>query len=245
MLTYKYAVQTNIGGRRENQDSYGSAMTPYGLALIVCDGMGGAAGGKQAAEMAVAVILRELKKTIQPVPRQAVILAIEEANKAIYQISTQYAYRQGMGTTTTVVLLGPTSVVIAHVGDSRVYHLRNGAILSRTFDHSAVFERVRQGQLNEEQARLSPDSNIILRALGVDVNVEIDVHEATYLSKDRFVLCTDGVSGALPEPELLALFNRKNRPIILVDEIIDHINHLGYAQGGRHDNLTVALLDIG
>ncbi|OIN58566.1 PP2C family protein-serine/threonine phosphatase [Arsenicibacter rosenii] len=245
MFSYQFAAQTNIGGRRENQDSYGSGMTPYGFVVTVCDGMGGAAGGKRAAETAVNLIIRDLKTSAHDTPALAIVAAVETANQAIFQISRLKTHLHGMGTTATVLLVNKEAVYIAHVGDSRIYHLRNQQILFRTFDHSAVFERVLMGQMTEEEARLSPESNIILRALGVDAEVDIDLHESTWRPGDRFVLCTDGVSGIMPEPELLARLTQPKIPARIADELTEHINHIGIAQGGRHDNLTVAVIDMG
>lgn len=245
MFSYQFAAQTNIGGRRENQDSYGSGMTPYGFVVTVCDGMGGAAGGKRAAETAVNLIIRHLKTSPHPTPRLAIIAAIEAANEAIFQISRLKTHLHGMGTTATVLLINKDLVYMAHVGDSRIYHLRNQQILFRTFDHSAVFERVLMGQMTEEEARLSPESNIILRALGVEAAVDIDLHESTWQSGDRFVLCTDGVSGIMPESELLAQLTQPKIPARLADDLTEYINHIGFAQGSRHDNLTVAVVDVG
>ncbi len=245
MFSYQFAAQTHIGGRRENQDSYGSGMTPYGFVVTVCDGMGGAAGGKRAAETAVNLILRELKAGQQPTPKHAIIAAIEAANEAIYQISRLKTHLHGMGTTVTVLLVNKDVVLMAHVGDSRIYHLRDKTVLYRTFDHSAVFERVLMGEMTEEEARLSPQSNIILRAVGVDSTIEIDMHTGTWKAGDRFVLCTDGVSGIMPELELLRQLYQPKIPARIADELTEHVNHIGFAQGGRHDNLTIAVVDMG
>nr|WP_293834408.1 protein phosphatase 2C domain-containing protein [uncultured Arsenicibacter sp.] len=245
MFSYQFAAQTHIGGRRENQDSYGSGMTPYGFVVTVCDGMGGAAGGKRAAETAVSLIIRDLRTSHHATPEPALIAAIEAANQAIFQISRLKTHLHGMGTTVTVLLVNKEAVYIAHVGDSRVYHLRNQQVLFRTFDHSAVFERVLMGQMTEEEARLSPESNIILRAVGVDASVDIDLHQSVWLPGDRFVLCTDGVSGIMPEPELLRQISQPKIPARIADELTEHVNHIGFAQGGRHDNLTIAVVDMG
>lgn len=245
MVNYQYAAQTNIGGRRENQDSHGHAITQHGLVVTVCDGMGGTAGGKLASETAVRAILHEMEHTDVADPVQALTGAIRRANAEIFAKSRQHNELYGMGTTATAMVLSTDKAVIAHVGDSRVYHLRAGEVVWRTFDHSKVFELVRRGVLTEEQARLSQDSNVILRALGISPDVEVDIRDnEPFLKGDLFMLCTDGVCGAVPEPELIGLLKTGKTVEQQAKAVIERINGLGFEQGGGHDNLTAALIEV-
>ena len=149
-----------------------------------------------------------------------------------------------MGSTATVLLLTERSAFVAHVGDSRVYQLRGGRKVFRTFDHSMVFDLVRQGVITEEQARLSAQSNIITRALGIQPDVQVDVAELPYEKGDRFVLCSDGIHGIMPEKELIhRLSNRKSVLGAVVDDIATYVDNLGHMSGGGHDNLTLAVVE--
>lgn len=243
MIKYKFSPKSAIGGRKENQDSEGSLLTKFGFLCVVCDGMGGAAGGKTASKMAVTIILNEVANSAIETPAQALVVAIKKANHEIYHRSRQQPDLKGMGTTATALLLNEEKATIAHVGDSRVYQLRDGEKVFRTFDHSKVFEMVRRGILTEEQARLSEESNIIQRALGIAVDVDVEINDnIPFLKNDLFMLCTDGVCGALPENELLQLLKKEKDINKLAEKVIHEIDTLGYRQGGEHDNLTVSLV---
>lgn len=239
-----YAV-SRIGGRNENQDSYGVAQTNVGWVFTVCDGMGGGPGGKTASSIAV----REIIASIDTAPRDEepsniLLKAINRANKVIYETAVQTPHLQGMGSTATVLLISEYSAIIAHVGDSRVYQLRGKRKCFRTFDHSMVFGLVSQGVITEEQARLSAQSNIITRALGIDESVDVDVVEVSYEKGDRFMLCTDGIHGAMPEQELIRMATSRQTALAAVtDNIATYVDDLGRLSGGGHDNLTLAIIE--
>ena len=243
MIKFNFSTQSAIGGRKENQDSEASLMTKYGFLSVVCDGMGGTAGGKIASMMAVDIILREVSISLENTPSQVLVRAIQKANQEIFRKSRQQPELRGMGTTVTAIILGIEKATVAHVGDSRVYLLRDGQIAFRTNDHSKVFELVKRGILNEEQARLSEESNIILRALGIAPEVDVEVNDdIPFLKNDLFMLCTDGICGALPEEVLMKMLKKGKDVKQLAIEISSQIDALGRNQGGGHDNLTLALI---
>jgi PPM family protein phosphatase len=203
MISYEIGSASLIGGRSENQDRWRIAETNCGLLAVVCDGMGGMNGGSIAAELAVSKIF-EFVLPAKENSQEVVKAAILKANSAIFREGSSNPDLFRMGTTVTALLINEHHALSFHVGDSRIYQIREGRILYRTFDHSKVFEYVRLGILTEEQARVSPESNIITRALGSSPFIEITVSEGlAYKSGDRFLLCTDGVWGALPEAELI------------------------------------------
>ena len=238
-------AESRIGGRRENQDSFGWADTPEGLLVTVCDGMGGGPGGKTASSIAVKeIIAGVMEADPQEQVSNVLIKAIRRANMAIIHKANEKPDLQGMGSTCTAVLISPRCATIAHVGDSRVYQLRGHAKIFRTFDHSMVFELVRQKVITEEQARLSAQSNVITRALGIKPDLEVDVAECAYEKGDRFMLCTDGIHGAVDEKTLLGYAtNRKIALGSVVDNIATEIDTMGRNRGGGHDNLTLAILE--
>ena len=238
-------AESRRGGRTENQDNYGYAVTEFGFLVTVCDGMGGGPGGRTASTIAVDEILAGVKEASQEdTIGNILIKAIRRANLAIIQETERVPALRGMGTTCTVVLINKHSATVAHVGDSRIYQLRGKRKVFRTDDHSMVFEMVKQNIITEEQARLSAQSNIVTRALGIKPDVEVDVRELPYCKGDRFILCTDGVHGCMPEPELIALAAAGGRTLGgIVDDIATTADSIGNNAGGGHDNLTLAMIE--
>ena len=169
-------AESRIGGRPENQDSYGFKDTELGFLVTVCDGMGGGPGGKTASSIAVNEIITGIEEASKDEEVANIIIkAIRRANMAILEAGNQTPELQGMGSTATVLLLSEKSAFLAHAGDSRIYQIRGGKKVFRTFDHSVVFDLVKQKVITEEQARLSAQSNVITRALGVKPDLEVDV----------------------------------------------------------------------
>ena len=238
-------AESRIGGRPENQDSYGFKETKLGFLLTVCDGMGGGPGGKTASTIAVTEIIAGVEESNEDEEVANILIkAVRRANMAILEAGNQNPPLQGMGSTATVLLLSEKSAYIAYVGDSRVYQIRGGKKAFRTFDHSMVFELVKQKVITEEQARLSAQSNVITRALGMKPDLEVDVLERSYDKGDRFVLCSDGIHGSMPEKELLKLVaNRRSSLGAVVDDIATYVDNLGRSNGGNHDNLTLAIIE--
>lgn len=233
------------GGRPENQDAVRSWSTPLGTVIAVCDGMGGMQGGRIASEIAVNTILETIIQAEgQSNPQMTLIKAIRNANMAILREGQMHAHLKGMGTTAAVLLLSEKSALVAYVGDTRIYQLRNNKKVFRTFDHSMVFEMVRKKVITEEQARLSAQSNIILRALGVKPDLEVETTELPYRKGDKFLLCSDGFWGCLPENEFLHLLDGQQRMDRKLEEAAYKIDQIGRQKGGEHDNLTAALITM-
>lgn len=239
------AADSKQGGRDENQDNYGACDTAYGSLLIVCDGMGGGPGGRTASNLAVQAIKYAMTDSKSEGKTRAEMLkyAISYANQVLIDKQNEFPELRGMGTTCTAVLIDKFSAIVAHVGDSRVYRIRNKKKSFRTKDHSKVGEMVCRGLLTEEQARLSAESNIITRALGRPNIAEPDIEEVSYEKGDRFALCTDGIWGMIPESELVKKLSQNKNVDGLVESLIIYIDTLGFTQGGRHDNLTLAILE--
>lgn len=238
-------AESRIGGRSENQDSYGYSDTPYGFVVTVCDGMGGGPGGKTASSIAVGEIISGIKEgNSDDTATNIVIKAIRRANLAIIEAGNTTPALKGMGSTCTVLLISEELAIVAHVGDSRVYQLRGKNKVFRTFDHSMVFDLVKQKVITEEQARLSAQSNVITRALGIKSDIEVDITELPYDNGDRFLLTTDGIHGAVSEMELIEMASDKKHALgIVTDEIATTIDGKGRNEGGGHDNLTIAIIE--
>lgn len=238
------AACSMIGGRKENQDSYGFAETPFGTLFTVCDGMGGGPGGKTASSIAVSEIISGVSEgDKEDSPSEIIAKAILRANAAILARANEETDLQGMGSTCTVLLVSEESATAAYVGDSRIYQLRGSKKLFRTFDHSMVFELVRRKAITEEEARQSAQSNVITRALGMKPQVEADIETLPFRKGDRFVMTSDGIHGTMPEKDLLSLIREGSTPEEAVKAVAEKADSLGVEKGGNHDNLTIAVID--
>lgn len=247
-ITTKYpfigSIETKQGGRAENQDNAGFVDTPLGLLLVVCDGMGGGPGGRTASLMAVDTILNVLSDVSEHTHRKdALKYAIEKANDIIYSKAKETPELRGMGTTVATVLINEQSAVIAHAGDTRVYQLRKGSIVFRSSDHSVVANLVQQKQITEEEARNHPQANRITRALGIRPHIDIEFDEVAFLRGDRFVICTDGIWGMMPQGDLVKSLSRLMGINELTASLAEEIDKIGYLNGGEHDNLTLTIVD--
>ena len=238
-------IESKIGGRAENQDSAGSMDTAIGTVVVVCDGMGGMNGGQTASLLAVKTIIDDVSEAEKgDDPEDVLRNAFLHAQQVIIDAAARDPSLNGMGTTATAIIISKHAATVAHLGDSRIYQLRNRKKVFRTNDHSAVFQLVASGTLTEEQARLSAHSNIILKALGVDGDASPDVVTLPYLKGDRFVLCTDGFWGAFPESEFISLITRRGNLKNVLWATARTIDNAGKDAGGGHDNLTAAVIDV-
>lgn len=239
-------LDSRQGGRSENQDFAGVAETPFGTLILVCDGMGGMQGGSTASKLAVTTILEFVQKAdAQENPSMVLVKAIQKANQVILEEGNANSDLKGMGTTVTALLLNDKCATVAHVGDSRIYQLRKDKKVFRSFDHSMVFEMVKKKVITEEQARLSAQSNIILRALGIKDNIEVETHVLPYQNGDRFVLCSDGFWGVMPETEFISHISSDNKIDKILDSTCNTIEAIARKKGGEYDNLTAAIIEMG
>ena len=234
------------GGRPENQDNLAYCDTPLGFLVVVCDGMGGGPGGKTASTIAVQEIVRTLQATSSLDDRaHAFRLAAGTANEALEQAMTQNPALTGMGSTFVAILISKHSAYVAHAGDSRCYKLRGHTVTFRTQDHSLVGELTQRKVLTEEEARISPQSNVITRGLGSTTNHVPEIEEVSFGRGDRFILCTDGVWGIMPHPDLIQYLGKKCSPRQLLPNLAAEIERRGKLSGDHHDNFTMAIIDMG
>lgn len=253
-IFHGYAI-TRQGGRSENQDSFGACKTRRGFLMIVCDGMGGGPGGKTASMRACQKITdivnsNTLPKRVGKSDDDVLNFALYFANYDLRQYVKDHPELSGMGTTCVLLLVTRNKAIVKHVGDSRLYQIRDGRKVYRTTDHSLVYELLKRHALkDEEEARLSPQSNVITSALGTGKAIpHIETEELPYKKGDRFLLSTDGVHGAMPEGELLDTISQpliaKNRNSetdglrYIMQGLADKLDSIGKAKGGRYDNLT-------
>lgn len=239
------AAVSMIGGRPENQDDMGYLDTPLGFLIVVCDGMGGGPGGKTASYIVKNEIAATILECSPQTPRDhALKMAAARAHQALEDKMKEDTALSGMGSTFVAVLLNNQSAVIAHSGDSRCYKLHGKKCLFRTQDHSLVAELVRKKVMTEEDARQSPQANVITRGLGSTNNHVPEIDEVPYKKGDRFVLCTDGIWGAMQHQKLLNAFTQPNDIQNLLSDLSTQVDKIGFTKGGGHDNHTIAMFEL-
>jgi protein phosphatase len=230
------ASATDTGRRRRhNEDAYVSEPPLFAVA----DGMGGAQAGELASSLAAGAV-REDEAAAGSGERRVAEL-IQEANRRVYERSSQDAAASGMGTTMTVAFVGDANVAFGHVGDSRAYLIRDGKLEQLTEDHSLVAELVRSGKLSPEEAETHPQRSVITRALGTDPDVDVDTFSIETAPGDLFMLCSDGLTSMVEDDVILQTIE-KNRDNLqtAAKALIRAAN-----KGGGEDNITVVFFEIG
>ncbi len=237
-MSLKWGKASDVGRVRKNNQDYTYA---DGRVFVVADGMGGANGGEIASRLAV--------ESFQSHATWAQDLAglktaLAESNLAVYQRSLDEKGLSGMGTTfVALVTLGSGSSAHAYllnVGDSRGYVFRDGELTQITEDHSWVGELFRAGKMSQDEAAQSANRHVLTRAIGVGPDVEIDVWDFIVAAGDRILLCSDGVTNELSDPEIAAVLGRIQDPQLACDEILK----LSLEAGGI-DNVSCVLVDFG
>jgi protein phosphatase len=214
------------------------------LFAVVSDGMGGHNAGEVASRSAVVFAAEYLEAhfsaDVPPEKLQSLLReAVKHANKKVYALSLEREERFGMGATFSMALVLGGKYFFAHVGDSRIYVLREKKLHKITIDHSVVQEMVDAGQITEEQARTHPQKNLVTRALGTERAVLADAGEGSFSpgAGDRLLLCSDGLTNLVAEPEIETMLSARKRP----QEIADALGELANLRGGT-DNVTVLVL---
>ncbi len=211
-----------------------------GVLAIIADGMGGHSAGDVASKMAVEIVARVYYE-VEDCIGSALVRAFNEANRLIYEASLTDNRLHGMGTTCTALVLQNGSALCAHVGDSRIYLLRNSEFYQMTQDQSAVMELVRQGIISLEEARNHEDKNVILSAMGSNPEVEVATWPETFPVRggDRFLLCSDGLHDLVNDNEMKDAIVRGD-PHFACQSLVALAK-----QRGGYDNISVAILSIG
>ena len=221
--------------RRSNEDSF-LLRAPL---FMVADGMGGALAGELASRMC-AEAFAELD-LIEHHGEEALRTTIGVANRRIYERSRTDAEASGMGTTVTAALVGDDgTVAFAHVGDSRAYLLRDGALQRLSEDHSLVHELVRKGQLSEVEAEQHPQRSVITRALGTDEEVQIDTFTLEAKTGDVLLLCTDGLNTMISEPDIAGALASPTTAADIARQLVR-----AALRAGGEDNVTAVVARFG
>lgn len=234
---------TDVGRSRAHNEDACAADETAGL-FVVCDGMGGAAGGEVASHMAARVFLQRARiGRDRQVVQERLHQSVFEANQAVFQESLRDPSLRGMGTTLVGLEIGRTlhEAFVVNVGDSRCYRLRDDLFEQLTEDHSFVDEQVRAGLMTEDEASISHLRNIITRAVGSHVAVEPDVLRFDVLPGDIFLLCSDGLIRELDDEEIGRVLYQGREGDLQASA--DTLVRLANESGGC-DNITVVVVRI-
>jgi len=241
---------TDVGRvRTNNEDSY---KILEGLNLyVLSDGMGGEAHGEVASGLAVDTVVKYCSEAkadsgvtlVGTAPdhfgekTKRLQSAVQQANLNIYESAQKNQAQRGMGATVTTVWANDDRLSVAHVGDSRAYLLRMGNLQQLTSDHSLVAEQVRRGIITPQQAEESEMQSVLLRALGAHPEVEVDVDEVGIYPGDILLICSDGLSRMVTEPEIAGTLQAETRPVEAAQKLVDLAN-----ERGGLDNVTVIVV---
>jgi protein phosphatase len=248
-LRIEVAGETNVGMKRTHNEDNFSILEESGL-YIVADGMGGHASGEVAAKMAVDSLKEFFAATANDPERtwpykmdrskgyeeNRLITGIKLANLRIYESAQRDPRQRGMGTTIVTMFAVEDGVYIAHVGDSRIYRMRDGKIEQLTEDHSLLNDYIKMKRLTPEEIANFPHKNVIVRALGMKDTVKVDTRFEQPRAGDLYLLCSDGLSGPVTDDEILQSCTQNGDLKTAATKMIERAN----ANGGP-DNITVVL----
>jgi len=243
---------TDVGRVRSNNEDCFKIVEPLHL-FVLSDGMGGEAHGEIASAMAVETVVKhcldfdanpaaKVVGTVEPkwsARTKRLSTAVHLANRNIFKSAEANEEQRGMGATLTAVWIDDARLSVAHVGDSRAYLLRGGGLLQLTRDHSLVAEQVRRGILTAAEAEESDMQSVLLRALGAQAEIEVDAEEHTLFPRDVLLLCSDGLTRVVTEPEIAGTLQAETDPTRAAEKLVALAN-----ERGGPDNITVVIVRL-
>jgi len=243
-------AMTDVGIKRDHNEDCVLTTPSHGIAVLA-DGMGGYNAGEVASAMAVDIITASLKDKILDMPQaqidtdtgftgESVLLrqAIKDSNDTIYQTAQTQAECAGMGTTVLAAAFYGNHITAAHVGDSRMYRLRNKKLSHVTEDHSLIHEQVQRGLLTADDARHSTIKNLVTRALGISPDAEADLVEDIVRDKDLYLMCSDGLTDVVSDEDICQTMIRGNNSLKKIStQLIQMAN-----DAGGPDNISTILI---
>ncbi|MFF0825671.1 Stp1/IreP family PP2C-type Ser/Thr phosphatase [Brevibacillus sp. NPDC003359] len=234
------AMKSHVGRVRQvNEDYYDCVTDLNGRVLaIVADGMGGHQAGDIASRLAVERIVKELRHLDGDLEaedvREQLMNAVLHANKEVYEYALEHPECSGMGTTVVAALFDQSSVITAHIGDSRLYFYNQDGLVMKTEDHSLVNELVKSGQITAEEASVHPHRNVIMRSLGTEPDVLIDLGQFDWLEGDIVLICSDGLSNKVSHSSLEESLQKQISLQAKVDGLVQEA-----LDAGGEDNITL------
>jgi serine/threonine protein phosphatase PrpC len=244
--------RTDIGLLRKNNEDTCRVLAALKL-FIISDGMGGESHGELASAIAgdtIALYCSEVSETattscgehqLPGLSEKTRVLAsaVRHANRKIHETALANPQLRGMGATVVAAWLDGLRLSLVHVGDSRAYVLRSGILQPLTSDHTLIAEQIRRGLIKPEEARSSKMQNVLIRALGVQEQVEVDAAEFMLVDDDVLLLCTDGLTRMVPDPEIASALTKSSDPQTSADNLVLLAN-----QHGGEDNVSVIIVHI-
>lgn len=243
---------TDVGLKRDHNEDAVASDADIGL-VVLADGMGGYKAGEVASEIAVLTIVAELKESMQNMdPGQIdpvtdmqaesllVMDAVNKANESIYHVAQDQPQCEGMGTTLVMALFTNDKVLVAHIGDSRMYRLRDEKFTQLTEDHSLLQEQLNSGLITPEQAKTSNNKNLVTRALGVEPDADLELNEYDVEVGDIYLLCSDGLTDLVDDEEIHTTLEKLNTNLELA---ANQLIHMANDNGGK-DNISVILIRV-
>lgn len=240
----KFYAKTDIGNVREiNQDYYYTSETEKFSLFVLADGMGGYTGGEIASRLACMSAAKyikenfniEIQKTKEEI-LETIKNAVEYANKIVYDKSRETEELEQMGTTLELCLIYNNRAYIGHIGDSRIYRIRQNFMRKLTVDHSYVQKLVKDGKISKEEALTHPKKNMLMKALGCEEKIEPDIMVKGFNAKDILLICSDGLTNMISEQEIYNIIeqNIENATQILIKKA---------KELGGYDNITVIVIE--
>src|SRR5258708_26103023 len=245
-MQLRVGAATDIGRMRAHNEDAFASVQEQGI-FVVCDGMGGEEAGEVASQLAIDTILADLKSTSDSAPAidgyrgqtSRLSAALRHSNHAIWDAAHADKKRAGMGTTCVGAWMADDIISLAHVGDSRAYLWRGGRLEPLTSDHSLVEMQVKAGQLTREAALKSEQQNILLRVLGRESDVEVEVNEVPVQAGDYLLLCSDGLTRMVADDILGEIVSDVRDPHMICETLIEVAN-----RNGGVDNVTVVVIEV-
>jgi PPM family protein phosphatase len=243
---------TDVGRVRSNNEDCFRLVQPLNL-FVLSDGMGGEAHGEIASALAVETVVKYCMETDSnasaplygnppaglSAQTKRLLSAVHLANRNIYKSAQEHPEQAGMGATLTALWISGDALSIAHVGDSRAYLLRNGTLQQLTNDHSLVAEQVRRGIISASEAEQSEMQSVLLRALGTQAEVEVDAEEQALFPRDLLLLCSDGLTRMVTDPEIAGTLQAETDPQKAAERLIALANETGGV-----DNISVIVIRL-
>ena len=245
-MNYMFLTRTDPGRARENNED-AVAVDDVTRLCVLADGMGGYNAGEIASGMATAFIKSEMARWLSEAGRNAKVkeirraleICVDNANRSIFNASGSNPQYSGMGTTLVVGVFHGSKLILGHIGDSRCYRLRNGALSQITKDHSLLQEQIDAGLITPEQAASSSIKNLVTRAMGVEDAVMLELNEHDIEAGDLYLLCSDGLSDMVDDAEIASILEAPT----LIEQKADSLVASANEHGGR-DNISVVLVQL-
>lgn len=232
---------TDVGLQREHNEDAIASDEAMGF-VVLADGMGGYKAGEVASEMAVLSITAELMENLASHPPEAQLIndAVNNANEVIYSVSQSQPQCAGMGTTLVVGVFFNNKLLVGHIGDSRMYRLRDQVLSQITEDHSVLQEQIKAGLITLEEAKHANNKNLVTRALGIDLTVELELKEYDVQVDDIYLVCSDGLSDLVDDDAIESVLNKLTTDMNAAAQALVELAN----ENGGKDNISVILVKV-